>query len=746
MSIRPNGAVMRQLQTLFDLGSIGELTDGQLLERFTTSSGETAELAFAALVDRHGPMVLRVCRGCLRDPNDVQDAFQATFLVLVRKARSLWVRDSLGPWLHRVAHGVASRSLRSAARRRAHERIAAEARPTWVSGADDWNDFFSVLHEEIDRLPERCRVPIVLCDLEGLTHEQAARRLCWPVGTVKSRLTRGREWLRGRLVRRGLAPAVGLLGMASTARSAPAAVPAELVQATVQAARCLAAGATTAKIIPTSVAVLLEGALSTMFMTKIKLGVLTCGLLATGAVVAAQRANQAPEAMSPPVRTVVTKTFVPPLDQKAAIDSIVAHDMRRLDIELLREDLQDLKSKVLQALRYKKFFEQGDSAKSGANKSISPEALKNARDAYEAARSSYASKLRELTTAERDLESEQQRAQAGGGSGEAPKPPTTTASVPPRIIDETAANAATRLAEMLKRHPAQPSKLASRVGLYLMDLAQRDVTMIADEPEPGAGGCGSPRWSHDGRRIIFDAMPIMTFQSLRIKAIEAGDQGPKMTDLGPGARPTFSPNDQRIAFLLHEGAAKGVEPGIWVMQADGSERRFASNSFGMPLWSPDGRGLLVVGFDDPREMSLFRIGNDKSRSIQLPGYGVFGWPSWADMGTVAAVIGDDQVGDTVALLDVSAPDHGKIREVLFKSGSGLDVKPLWPVYSPVTRRCVFVGIEPKGMALYSLEPVQSGRPKRLEAGPLDGQIGGLGFSPDGRYLLFCSTRPHRPQP
>ena len=97
MAIRPNGAIRRQLRTLFNLGAIGELTDGQLLERFATQDGEAAELAFAALVERHGPMVLRVCRNTLRDPNDVQDAFQATVLTLVQKARSLWVRDSLGP-------------------------------------------------------------------------------------------------------------------------------------------------------------------------------------------------------------------------------------------------------------------------------------------------------------------------------------------------------------------------------------------------------------------------------------------------------------------------------------------------------------------------------------------------------------------------------------------------------------------------------------------------------------------------
>src|SRR6516165_3516083 len=100
----------RYLRTLFDQGSAAGFTDGQLLERFTTCTGEAAELAFTSLVERHGPMVLRVCRGALRDDHAAMDAFQATFLVLIRKSRSLWIRDSLGPWLHRVACRAAART------------------------------------------------------------------------------------------------------------------------------------------------------------------------------------------------------------------------------------------------------------------------------------------------------------------------------------------------------------------------------------------------------------------------------------------------------------------------------------------------------------------------------------------------------------------------------------------------------------------------------------------------------------
>ncbi len=125
-----------------------------------------------------------------------------------------------------------------------------------------------------------------------------------------------------------------------------------------------------------------------------------------------------------------------------------------------------------------------------------------------------------------------------------PKPATAEAPVPKGSEDKPAKEAR-RLADQLKQHPAQLSKLRMRRGLYLMDLVQHDVTLIADEPDPGADSCGSPRWSHDGRRILFDAMPNMAFNLLRIKSIEIGDQRPMIADLGLVARPTFSPDDKK---------------------------------------------------------------------------------------------------------------------------------------------------------------------------------------------------------
>ena len=160
----------------------------------------------------------------------------------------------------------------------------------------------------------------------------------------------------------------------------------------------------------------------------------------------------------------------------------------------------------------------------------------------------------------------------------------------------------------------------------------------------------------------------------------------------------------------------------------------------MPFWSADDRQFLIVSFNDPRELRLVNLQREESQIMSVPGHGVFGWPSWADAGTVAAIIGAQGRGDTVTLLDVKNPTQVSIKQVLWKQGQGMKARPLWPVHSPVTRRTVFVGVEPEGMALYVIEPGRAGQPKRLEKNGLDTQIGGLCFSPDGRFLLFCSSR------
>ncbi len=256
----------RYVRMMFNMGTAGGLTDRQLLERFTAQSGEPAELAFAALVERHGPMVLRVCQSVLRDPDEAHDAFQATFLVLVRRAGSLWVRDSLGPWLHQVAYRVASCARSNATRRRRHERRAAELTEPAVceEGRDDLGD---VLHDEVKRLPGGCRAAVILCYFEGLSPEQAARQLGCPLGTVQSRLARGRKRLRSRLTRRGLAPAIGALGAGVAAEEALAGPPAALVEATIRTALPLSAAR---EVASGSAIQLTRGVLRSMLLIKLR--------------------------------------------------------------------------------------------------------------------------------------------------------------------------------------------------------------------------------------------------------------------------------------------------------------------------------------------------------------------------------------------------------------------------------------------------------------------------------------------
>ena len=179
--------VLTGLNALTHVGVAGNLSDAQLLDRFLARGGEAAEAAFEVLVARHGPMVLNVCTNVLRDSTDAQDAFQATFLVLASRAGSIRQSDALAGWLLGVARRVAVRSRMDLARRRAYEGRAAEMKADVKHDrAESWPE----LHEEIDRLPQRYREPVVLCYLEGLSTDAAALRLGCPKGTVLSRLSR----------------------------------------------------------------------------------------------------------------------------------------------------------------------------------------------------------------------------------------------------------------------------------------------------------------------------------------------------------------------------------------------------------------------------------------------------------------------------------------------------------------------------------------------------------------------------
>jgi RNA polymerase sigma factor (sigma-70 family) len=184
------------------------MTDRQLLDSFVTGRDFGA---FRQLVSSHGPSVLRVCRGVLHDPHEADDAFQATFLVLVRKAPSIQDPDKLGAWLRGVAYRTALRARARGVRRRAAEKCLAQR--DWTEPPPDElsEELRGVIHDELERLPDSYRQPVTLCYLQGLTHLDAARRLGWPIGTVKVRLVRARRLLQERLKRRGVDWEAGLL-------------------------------------------------------------------------------------------------------------------------------------------------------------------------------------------------------------------------------------------------------------------------------------------------------------------------------------------------------------------------------------------------------------------------------------------------------------------------------------------------------------------------------------------------------
>jgi len=280
-------AASRLIEALFHEGSATGVTDEQLLERFVSQPGAAAENAFGALVQRHGPMVLRVCRSALRDMHDAEDAFQATFLILARKASSLREPALLGPWLYGVARHTAQKAR---ARRSRLERNVdgAEYLPGVEAAAEpdqglDRTEEAELLHGEISRLPERYRRPVVLCYFEGLTHEEAARRLGWPMGTLGVRLMRARERLRERLTRRGFA-STGLASLHLAPPAEPLSAP--FVTQIARAASSFASGTipSLGAISPQVTAIAL-GVLRTMSIQRFTIrmtAILACGLIAAG--------------------------------------------------------------------------------------------------------------------------------------------------------------------------------------------------------------------------------------------------------------------------------------------------------------------------------------------------------------------------------------------------------------------------------------------------------------------------------
>jgi RNA polymerase sigma factor (sigma-70 family) len=267
------------LRRVVEDGKVRELPDQDLLQRFHARQDHAA---FQSLLRRHGPMVLDVCRGVLGDGPDAEDAFQATFLILAQKAGSIRKGPSLGSWLHGVARRTALKARAQSAVRQKHEARVPERQ---AAQADDlsWREVRQVLHDELAGIPERYREPLVLCYLEGATHQRAAARLGLAERTVRERLERGRELLRLRLVRRGFGFAAILAVAAWPAADVEAAVPAALVDSTVQAATTVTVGAV-ASAASGKVAALAQGVLTSMSHSKLKSLKITTAVLVAAAL------------------------------------------------------------------------------------------------------------------------------------------------------------------------------------------------------------------------------------------------------------------------------------------------------------------------------------------------------------------------------------------------------------------------------------------------------------------------------
>jgi RNA polymerase sigma factor (sigma-70 family) len=322
--------VLRYIRRMAEPQQAGRVSDRTLLERFVNRRDEDA---FADLVERHGSLVMGVCRRVLHDTHDAEDVFQATFLVLVRKARSIAKPECLAHWLYGVAYRTALRARSDAARRRFHEHTAAVNMDSEMDMDFIWRDLRPILDEEIQRLPRSYQAPLMLCYFAGKTKEEAARILDLPVGTVSSRLARAREKLRARLTRRGLGLSSGLLASALGSKTLAGSVSASLLETTTQGGLALAAGhALAGGLVSLKVASLTHSMVKSMFLFKLKMA--AAGLAA--ALVIGSGAG------------VVTYRTAAAQDQKAdqSVEDRLRDEIARLKKELDRAEKEIAKLKL----------------------------------------------------------------------------------------------------------------------------------------------------------------------------------------------------------------------------------------------------------------------------------------------------------------------------------------------------------------------------------------------------------------
>jgi Tol biopolymer transport system component len=278
-----------------------------------------------------------------------------------------------------------------------------------------------------------------------------------------------------------------------------------------------------------------------------------------------------------------------------------------------------------------------------------------------------------------------------------------------------------------------------KLSIFVLNLETREVTLAIERADSRLGYCGSPSWSADGRRMIFDATPGKDFGASTVYTVEATDDGPKLTDLGPGNCPTFSPDGKQIVFLSN------LPPqfGTWLMKANGGNSRpMGGTSYGITKWAPVGNRIMISTFDAIPIVMIAELHADDSATmtqVQLAGQDLRSTPGWdgVDAQTIITVLRSNTVHQIV-LLDVSDPANATIKQTLWRQGDGATVKPAHPQFSAATGACVFVGWNGKDPALYLIEKGQSTSPQRIEPKGYGKSLFSSSFSPDGRYLFFCS--------
>jgi RNA polymerase sigma factor (sigma-70 family) len=323
MANSPMSDVIQHLRTAVLLRDGAGLTDGQLLEDYLRRHERAA---LAALIRRHGPMVWGVCRRVLRNDHDAEDAFQATFLVLVRKASSVLPREMVANWLYGVAHHTALKARATTAKRRVRERQVTQMPEPAATEPHPWHDLQALLDQEVSRLPDKYRVAIVLCDLERKTRKEAARQLSVAEGTLAAWLARGRVMLAKRLARHGLGVSGGALGVLLAQNITSAAVPTSALSNAIEAASLCAAGQAVATgVISTKVAALTEEVLNSMLKSKLKpavvvvLAIAALGI-AVGALPYRTKADESPPQAS--------KSALPTQDQGNLKETVLALEKR----------------------------------------------------------------------------------------------------------------------------------------------------------------------------------------------------------------------------------------------------------------------------------------------------------------------------------------------------------------------------------------------------------------------------------